>query len=456
MSFFSRLKNAFAPKVLTTRVKLREKPLYDQFSRIGGGLTPAQVSAILSVADLGQPALLLDLYNESRQKDGHLQGICYTRDIAVSLCGLDFIEPEPDKGRDEPKRVDKKAIALCRRIRDEFEDFNKLVSHLTGAYVPGHATAASKWEKSKDGLLLPRTAQLLPARDFIFDQARGELKYARFNGDIVGVDLAAENPGRIIQVQRRITGDVQVREGLVRCLVWAALLRNWSLKDWIALGEIGWKPWRLATYKKSASQKDIDELVDMLERLGASGVSAIPDTTEIQVEWPKGMAPGTGGSSTHRELLDTMGREMSKAVLGQTTSAEPGPNGSRASDQVRDKVRTDIREEDAIATAAALYKNLFSIAVAVNLGPDVACPIPWFQTDESIDQLAFAQAVQALASSQVRLPSKWVRDEIGAPEPKEGEEIIGDAPVPDPNAPPPNQPGQKPAKPLTEPAKKAA
>lgn len=449
MGFFGTLaKLVSPPKVTTTRVVIREKPLFEQFQRIGGSIDPARVSQILAQADQGQPAILCDLFNESRQKDGHLQGICYTRDVAVGLCGLEFVELDDE----EAKRKDKKAIALCRRIRDEFEDFNLLVDHLTGAYIPGHATATIKWERTNDGLLLPRSAERLNARDFIFSQKNGKLRYARFPGDIEGVDLVAENPGRVLQVQRRITGDVQVREGLIRCLVWAALLRNWSLKDWVALGEIGWKPWRLATYKKGASQKDIDELCDMLERLGATGVAAIPETTELKVEWPKGMSPGTGGSSTHRELLDSMGREMSKAVLGQTTSAEPGPNGSRASDQVRDKVRTDIRETDAIADAACLYP-MFKLAVAVNIGPNVACPVPWFQTDESVDQLAFAQAVKNLADAKVRVPQKWIRDELGAPEPKEGEEVIGETEAtPDPNEPQP-KPGEKP-KPV--PTKEAA
>lgn len=430
MGFFGRLKDLVSPpKLITTRVQLREKPLHEQFQRIGAGLTPADVSRILQRADQGQPGTLYDLFHESREKDGHLQGICYTRDVAVSLCGLDFVELDDEQA----KRKDKKAIKLCRRTRDEFKGFDKLVEHLTGAYVPGHATATIRWEKTKDGWLLPKEAELLSPRDFIFSQKTGQLRYQRDPYDVQGIDLLEENPGRVVRVQRRITGDVQVREGLVRCLVWAALFRNWSLKDWIALGEIGWKPWRIAAYKKTASQKDIDELVDMLERLGASGVAAIPETTEIKVEWPKGMAPGTGGSSTHRELLDTMGREMSKAVLGQTTSAEPGPNGSRASDEVRDKVRSDIREADAIATAAALCEHLFDYVVRINLGDDVATPVPWFQTDDAIDQLAFAQAVNNLATAKVRIPQKWIRDQLGAPEPKEGEEVIGEAEEPQPD-----------------------
>lgn len=428
MGLLGRLKEALSPpKLVTTRVNVREKPLYEQFSRIGAGLTPADVSRILYTADSGQPARLIDLFNESRQKDGHLQGICYTRDIAVSLCECDFI------GREDQKLRDKKAIELCSRVRDEFENWPLLIEHLTSSYVTGHATAVVEWHRTRDGYVLPVRCKPIHGREFIFSHDSGALRYQQSPGDTVGLDLLGQNPGRIVQIQRRINGDVHVREGLIRVLVWAALFRNWSLKDWIALGEFGWKPWRMGSYKKGASQKDIDELVSALEELGQSGVAVIPETTELKIEWPKGMSPGTGGSSTHRELLDTMGREMSKAVLGQTTSSEPGPNGSRASDQIRDKIRTDIREQDAISVSAVLRSQLFAPACAVNLSEGAVVPVPWFATDESVDQLAFATAIEKLSTSGVRLASSWVRDEIGAPEPREDEEVIGVLPAPEPD-----------------------
>lgn len=443
---------------MMTRVDIRVPALREQYQRIGGGLTPAQVTNIMRAADVGQPALLVDLFNESRQKDGHLQGICFTRDVAVALCNLDFVDAESSK------RKDKKALALCRRIRDDFENFSTLVEHLTASYVTGHATAVVEWKKTSDGLLLPYKATRLHAREFIFEQTAGALRYRRYQGDTVGVDLAAENPGRVIQLQRRITGDVQVREGLIRCLVWAAIFRNWSLKDWIALGEIGWKPWRIGSYKKGASQEDIDGLVEALEFLGNTGTAALADTTAVQVEWPKGMAPGTGGSSTHRELLDTMGREMSKAVLGQTTSTEPGPNGDRASTETRDRMRTDICTSEAVMVAAVLRAQMFAQAVAINIGPDVDVPVPWFETGDALDQLQFAHSVQALSGKNgagVRLPAKWVRGELGAPEPKDGEEVIGVAAEPEPDPSDPQEPtepldGDPPPKPAAKPAKKAA
>jgi len=415
-----------------------DKPLWQQFQRIGGGLTPVDVSEILRQADMGQPARLVDLANESRQKDGHLQGVLSTRERAVALVDLDFVEPE------NPKRAEKKATDLCRRIRDEFRNWPLLIQHLTGAFLPGHATVELRWEETSDGLLIPVECMPIHTRDFIFNRANGSLRYRRSLTDTEGVDILAENPGRIIQLQRRIVGDVPAREGLARCLVWGALFRNWDLRDWIALGEIGWKPWRWASYEKGMTNEDVERLLRSLERLGTQGVAVLPKSTELNVEWPKGAATSSNGAGVHRELFDTIGREMSKAVLGQTTTTEAGPNGDRASTETRDGVRMDIREEDCRAVAAALRYHLFMPAIAVNIpgssGMRIAAGV--FQTDEGEDRQKFATAVKFLRDAGLKIPAKWVRDEVGMPEPKGDEELLA-APVAPPatdNPPPPEEP----------------
>ncbi len=420
MGVFNWLKEALSPRKLTTGVPVvNSRPLHEQYQRIGGGLTPKQVGWIIAAADAGQPAQLIDLGNDGRQKDGHLQSVLGTRDGAVAACEIDFVVPE--RANQRKVRKDKRAVQLCQRIVDDFDNWPQLVEHLTGSYFAGHATAEIEWKKTKDGLILPYKAKPIFPRHFVFSKADGTLKYAPQLGASTEVDLLADNPGRIIQLQRRIVGDVPAREGLLRLLVWSALFRNWTMRDWIALGETAWKPWRLGKYKLGAQQDDIDALTQALEDIGANGVGVFPENTELTVEWPKGNQSSSRG--THIELYEAVGREMSKAVLGQTTSVEAGPNGDRASTQTRDNIRLDKREQDAVAVAAALKAHLFSFAVAVNLGEDVLVPTPWFATDESVDQLAFAQTVETLAP-YMRIPARWVRDEVGMPEPKEGEELL--------------------------------
>src|SRR5262245_23157098 len=143
MGFFTWLKAAFSPSRLNDAPVLNGKPLWQQFQRIGGGIGPNEVTAIMRAADIGQPQLLVDLFNEARQKDGHLQSVCGTRDGAVALCDLAFVDPE--KGS---KLRDRKAVDLCRRIVDEFDNWPALIEHLTASYLQGHATSVIDWRKT--------------------------------------------------------------------------------------------------------------------------------------------------------------------------------------------------------------------------------------------------------------------------------------------------------------------
>lgn len=415
--WFRRLVDTPTPAGLESTTAIAgTRPLNEQFQRIGGGLTPNQVSSIIRQADSGQPAQLVDLSNESRQKDGHLQGILGTRERAVPLLDMELLPPDDAT----PKEED--AVALCERMIDNFDDWFGFVKTLAGAFFHSHATDELFWEMVGADLIPVRYKKINP-RDFIFTQDEGALRWAQSEGDLTGIDLAAEFPGRIVQIQRSVVEDVPAREGLARVLVWSALLRNWGLRDWLALGEVGWKPWRIAKYKKGTKPADVDRLIVMLENIGASGVGAIPEGTELDVEWPKG-TQASSSTSNHRELFDTLGREESKVVLGQTTTTEPGPSGDRASTETRDAVRMDIREEDARATAAAIASQVLDIVVAVNLGDGVRAPVPVFQTEEAGDRKSFAEAVSILVAAGLPVPANWVRSEIMMPEPVEGEEVL--------------------------------
>jgi phage gp29-like protein len=261
-------------------------------------------------------------------------------------------------------------------------------------------------------------------RNFIFTQNEGKLLYSD-NPFVLGeaVDLLAENPARVIQIQRRINGDVPVREGLSRLLCWSALFAIWSIRDWLALGEIGWKPWRIGVYQEGIDEEQIDGLVKVLERVGSTGVGVIPDTMELNVEWPQSNRASASGD--HQTFFVTIGREMSKAVLGTTSSVEESTLGDRAATQTRDQLRVDIRKRDAIMLASFLRTQLFAYVISVNLGEDRPVPLPWFQADDAVDMVTFSKAIVNMSMAGVRLSQRWCRGEMGAPEPEDGEEVIG-------------------------------
>jgi phage gp29-like protein len=402
---------------------IQEQQLWLQFQRIGGNLTPQQVSQIIIEADGGHISRFVDLANEARQKDGHLHSVLQTRELAVK--GLEWSIEPPEKANGKEKRAARNCEAALRNS----ENLPDLIHHLSGAGpYHGHAHAETMWKKS-GRWVVPDRWKLIHPRRFIFAQADGSLVFTDTGIESEAIDLIEAFPGKFIRYQPIVNGDARVREGLARILVWLALFRNWDLRDWLQLGEIGWKPWRIGKYTKEADKRDIEILKRVLRTLGTTGAAAIPDTTELNIEWPKGTMP-TGGRSNHRELFDCMGAEMSKAVLGQTLTTEQGDRGSQSLGNVQDRVRGDILAADAIGEASAITRHIVRPFYQLNEGSTVRPGYFRFKTEDAVDLVQFTTAMKNLAGkggAGLRVPASWVRKQGGIPDPKEGEETIGGA-----------------------------
>ncbi len=453
------------------RLIVGQLPINLQLSRIGGSLTPQTVSEIIRQADTGYMWRLVDLANEARQKDGHLHSVLQTREIA--LTGLEWECRPPGR---KTTAADKKAADFCTdAIKGaivpqvgggaEVCGFLDAVAHLSSAAYYGYSVTETLL--AKDGrYIVPTAWSRVSPRRFVFAQQTGRLQWWDVAGPdpspYPGLDLMTEFPGKFLQHQPRINGDVPCREGLVRVLMWPALFRNWTQRDWLQLAEMAWKPWRTGMYKKDlASKEDIENLVSALDNMTSTGVATFPDSTEVKVEWPK---QSTRGNSAHGELCAFLGSEMSKAVLGQTLTTEQGQTGSQALGRVHDEVRKDIRDNDAKAVASTLRRHLLAPLVRLNFGDSVQVPEFCFLTEDAPDMLMFSQAVTTLAP-MMQIPASWVRDRMGIPEPEGAEECL-EAPEPpapiapggDPNDPSADEPGaEKPpadAKPAAKPADK--
>ena len=71
-----------------------------------------------------------------------------------------------------------------------------------------------------------------------------------------------------------------------------------------------------------------------------------------------------------------------------------------------------------------------------------------FTTDESPDLEKFAKGIQALVAAGTHIPARYIRDQTGIPEPKEGEEVLAPGVTPAPVTPGPAKPAPaEPAKP---------
>ena len=404
-------------------------PLDQGYQRIGGSLTPADVSTIIRQADTGYIYRLVDLANESRQKDCHLQGVLNTRETALS--GLDFnIDPAIKMGEDKPTDEDQEiALFVDSSIRnaqgrgEDSKSFADMVAHSQGAVYHGHAVSEIDWAYNGTNIV-PAGFYLVSQRRFVFTQDEGRLEWWDQTRMTNSVPLQLAYPDRFIQHQPRINGDLPAREGLARVLIWAALFRNWTQSDWLKLAELAWKPFRTGTYDQSASTKDIADLERSLRYLTTNGVASFSDRTEFKVHWPE----GGGGRPNHAVMAEFFAGEMSKATLGQTLTTQEGDRGARSLGEVHDRVRRDVRENDNSAASSTIRRDFIEPLVRLNYGPNVLIPGFEFITEDTPDLAPFAEGVAKLVSAGARIPSYWVADRAGYPVPSDVEEYLSGSP----------------------------
>jgi phage gp29-like protein len=410
-------------------ISIPQLPLWAQYQRIGGPLTPEEVTSAIRQADQGAMAPIADLLLDARKKDGHLQSILGNREMMLANLPYEVLAPE-GAGRKDRKAADicREALKNAKGAQDPngpLAGVRGLFAHLQGAVGHGYSLAETVYVKS-DRMLWPVGWNLVGPRRIAFEQSTGRPHWWDSNHaglTYPGIDLLGGfAPGKLIFHQPRITGDVATGEGLGRVLLWAALFRSWSLRDWVALGELAWKPWRRGSYTKQADPDEIKGLVNKLRNLASGGVATFSDQISVTVEYPKGIGPG----SSHKELRAELAADMSKAVLGQTLTTEAGERGARSLGEVHDDVKANIRQYDACSVAETIERWFFAPLVYMNLGPGVAVPQLRFLTEEAVDLGEFGEGVGKLRDAGLRIPAAWVRDRAGIPEPQEGDELLGD------------------------------
>ena len=406
---------------------IQDLSLWHQGGRLGGKLTPTDVSNIIRLADMGDPRLLMDLANECRQKDAHLSAVLTAAEESIAGLKWQLVLPEGARAKD------KRAMKWAEKVLRQTPALRKLIAYLAGARYYGFDVNEILWKKAEDGKLVPADFFHLAHRRFGFDPATGNFIHRDPGMSTPGVDFLAKWPNKFIVSFPRANGDSPQREGLCRPLVWMTQFRVWSIADWLRTAEMTWKPWRIGTYKKGhGAVEDEDSLAYILEKLTTTGWATKSDSMEIEIAWPQG---NQSTKATHAELVNVLAGEMSKCVLGQTETTQSSSSSGYAQAKVHDAVRKDLLEAAAMQVAADLTRDLLAPLINLNFS-GVLVPTFTFMTADPVDMKAFAEAVATLVSkAKLRTAAQWVRDQMGMPAPKNGEEVLGGPEEEDPTDP---------------------
>jgi phage gp29-like protein len=433
--------------------------------RIGNNLTPQVVTPILSQAELGYLWCQADLLDEIRDTDLHLQGVLYKREQRIA--GAEWTLEAPEGSGDEGAAIAKFCTEALKGIeaRHDLErSFCDALADLQGAVYQGRAVEEVTWRQDgrwwlPDTLSFVHPRRLAYALDWrlhLWDSSgtgASALEPSSVGGPFgvfPGIPLDRFPPGKFLVHRPRIKGMYPTREGLGRVLVWYALFKRWSLRDWLAFLAWAGRGFRIGKYNAGAdpnvpraTPEDVTALEIALEAFSSATQVVIPDTTDIDI---KAVAGQLG--EAHDRLATFCDAQMSKAVEGGTLGTDAGDKGARSLGDVHQDEGLMIARGDARSIGATVRRDLVRPMVQMNFGPRAPVPSMLIAVDPKEDLKELAERGKTYVSSGGTLGQRSWRAKLNLPAPEADEEVIRMAPAPG-AAPgvPPTPPGETPPTP---------
>lgn len=375
-------------------------------------LTPARAADVLRRASVGDARDFFEYAADIEEKNLHYASVLQTRKLAVT--GLEYnIVPADDS------RAARKAADIVRYvINDGIDDFNGLLNDLLDALSKGISVSEMMFDTSRnDGLWVPSTIIHRPARFFQYDRnTQSELRL--YDGSYDGAVLP---PNRMICHLPKIKTGIPLLGGLARSAMWAWVYKTHAQDNWASFAEMFGKPMILGKYDAGAQSNDLDVLKRAVRDFANDARATVPKDMILEL-----LESGSKSASAdlYERLCTYMDMQISKAVLGQTLTADSG-GGSFAQGKVHNEVRFDLTKADAKALASTLNKQL--IAPLVNLNIGLGAPMPHIEFDvvEPEDLTALSGQIVQLVQIGTRIPESWVRKKWNIPETKDGDVLLG-------------------------------
>lgn len=370
-------------------------------------LTPTRLAAVLQSAAHGDARDYLTLAEEMEERDLHYASVLATRKLAVA--GLDVrVEAASDDAADV-----RRADALRELV--QAPEFGELLAHLVDALGKGYAVGEILWDRSGKTWRPHHYAERDP-RHFRFDRDTGRELRLLDPADLVnGIALA---PYKFIVHTPKIRSGLPIRGGLARLAAVAYMCKAWTWRDWMAFADVFGLPMRVGKYGPGAKPEDIDKLIAAVANLGNDAAAVMPDSMRIEFQ----QAVQTAGSGDFfKGLAEWWDRQISKAVIGQTMTADDGASLAQA--QVHQLVRLDLLTADAKALSNTLQRQLVRPFIDLNYGPG-RYPMLSLIVPKPENTALLVDALTKLVPLGLQVEQSVVRDKLGLPDPDQNAVLL--------------------------------
>ena len=377
-----------------------------EFDSMANKLTPAKLAGILNEIQ-DDPANFLTLAMEMEEREPHYASVLSTRKLAIS-----GIVPVVEAASEE--EADQELAEEVQQLINR-PNFTDLCEDLLDALGKGFSVAEIMWAAT-ESRWTPAEYRWRDPRWFIFNYDQGEQLRLRDEEISEGIALP---PYKFVVHYPRLRSGLTIRSGLARLACVSYMCKNYDLKDWMRFIELFGQPLRTGRYDSTASETDRNILKRAVTMLGVDAAAILPKGMEIEFNE---IGNVSAGATVYEKLANWLDKQVSKAVLGQTMTADDGSSQSQAT--VHDEVRRDILKADARRLSATLNEQLVKPFIDLNFGTQEAYPRIIIPVEDPEDLTAWTTNVAAMVDKGLKVSQKHVRDKLNLPDPEGDEELL--------------------------------
>jgi len=375
-------------------------------------ITPQRLTSILRNADQGSPWEQCELFEEMEEKDAHLLSIMATRRRSVARLPLRISAP------DGATAAELRATDLVKDQLSSIPHMPDIITNMMDAVGKGYSVSEIVWQISNQQAWVQDIKWREP-KWFRFDQeSMSEVRML----DAGSVDGTPLTPFKYIVHKHHAKSGIPVRGGVLRPCAWLWLFKHYSIKDWLVFNEVFGQPLRVGKYSNAASEDEKNILLQAVANMGTDAAAVIPEGMMIQfVE----SSAKSGSADLYERLARYADEQMSKAVLGQTSSADAMAGGlGNGQADLHGDVRHDLLESDVGQLNATLQRDLAKPMVDLNIGVQQRYPKVELLIEEPEDLEQIAKNSKTLHDMGLAISTSWLYAKFGIPEPAKGEAVL--------------------------------
>lgn len=373
------------------------------------GLTPRRLALIHRAAAQGDALQYLELAEDIEERDLHYAAVLGTRKRAVSQLPVTVVAASDDAEH----------VRHADFLRDWLSDgaLEEALFDVLDAVGKGFSVLEIMWS-TEPGAIVPERFIYRPQRWFDASPDDGDTIMLR-----EGATLQPLAPHKFFVHRHKSKSGLVMRSGLARVASWAWMYKSFTVKDWAIFVQNYGQPLRLGRYGTEASKEDREILWQAVANIAGDCAAIVPRGMEIDFIEVKDAGKG---AEIYERRADWMDRQVSKLVLGQTTTTDAVSGGHAVAREHR-QVQEDIERADARMLSVSVTRQIAQAIIAFNFGPQRKYPVVLIGRPDEVPLKDVVDAVQKLGPLGLRVEASQIRDRLGLAEPAKGAdvEIIG-------------------------------